>query len=114
MTQEQDAGRGALIDRLATATLGYPEYRYRLRGWGEWIALDGLLAAAETTGNQRYLGFVEGLLAGWIDPTRRLGPADRLAPAGVLLRLHEFRADPDLVSIAQRVASLLVQHDGRK
>ena len=39
-----------LMARVADATICYPRYRYRVWGYGEWIALEGLLAAAPTAG----------------------------------------------------------------
>jgi ATP-dependent exoDNAse (exonuclease V) beta subunit len=48
-----------LMARVADATLYYPQYRYKAWGYGEWIALEGLLEAARICENPRYQGFVE-------------------------------------------------------
>jgi hypothetical protein len=56
-----------LMAHVAEAAIYYPEYRYRVWGYGEWIAMEGLLAAARICQNPRYLGFVEGLVTGYID-----------------------------------------------
>ncbi|HYM05134.1 MAG TPA: glycoside hydrolase family 88 protein [Terriglobales bacterium] len=74
--------------RVADAAIYYPEYRYRVWGYGEWIALEGLLAAARICENSRYLGFVEGLVAGWISKREQLIPADHVAPGVVLTELY--------------------------
>jgi unsaturated rhamnogalacturonyl hydrolase len=77
-----------LMARVADASLYYPEYQYKCWGYGEWIALEGLLAAAHICENPRYLGFVEGLVAGWISKSQQLIPADHVAPGVVLTELY--------------------------
>jgi unsaturated rhamnogalacturonyl hydrolase len=79
-----------LMARVADATLYYPEYQYKCWGYGEWIALEGLLAAARICQNPRYLGFVEGLVAGWISKRRELIPADHVAPGVALTELYRL------------------------
>jgi unsaturated rhamnogalacturonyl hydrolase len=79
-----------VMARVADATLYYPEYQYKCWGYGEWIALEGLLAAARICQNPRYLGFVEGLVAGWISKRRELIPADHVAPGVALTELYRL------------------------
>ena len=79
-----------LMARVADATLYYPEYQYKCWGYGEWIALEGLLAAARICQNPRYLGFVEGLVAGWISKRHDLIPADHVAPGVALTELYRL------------------------
>ena len=43
-----------LMVRVADATIYYPQYRYKVWGYGEWIALEGLLAAARICEQPRY------------------------------------------------------------
>ena len=61
-----------LTRNIAAATMRRP---FRMWGFGEGIALRGLLAACKATGNAEYLGFVQGFCeptwAGeWRRPTR--------------------------------------------
>ena len=85
------------ITRAADAALYYPVYRYKVWGYGEWIALEGLLAASRLTNNGQYAGFVEGLVAGWISKREHLLPIDHLAPGLTLLELYvQSRFEPYL------------------
>jgi len=79
-----------LMTRVADATIYYPEYQYKVWGYGEWIALEGLLAAARICENPRYLGLVEGLVAGWFSKREQLIPADHVAPGVVLTDLYRL------------------------
>jgi unsaturated rhamnogalacturonyl hydrolase len=79
-----------LMARVADSTIYYPEYQYKVFGYGEWIALEGLLAAAQICQNPRYLGFVEGLVNGWISKREHLIPADHVAPGVVLTELYRL------------------------
>src|SRR5688500_10516615 len=57
MSQASNEELKTLLSRVADASLYYPEYRYRAWGYGEWIAMEGLLAAARFCGKPRYQGF---------------------------------------------------------
>jgi unsaturated rhamnogalacturonyl hydrolase len=94
--------------RVADAAIYYPEYRYRVWGYGEWIALEGLLAAARICQNPRYLGFVEGLVAGWISKRDQLIPADHVAPGVALLELYELTRREIYLDRALALARLLL------
>jgi unsaturated rhamnogalacturonyl hydrolase len=97
-----------LMSRVADATIYYPEYRYKVWGYGEWIALEGLLAAARICQEPRYLGFVEGLVAGWISKRDRLIPADHVAPGVALLDLYGLTGCQIYLDRAQALARLLL------
>ena len=97
-----------LMARVADAAIYYPEYQYRVWGYGEWIALDGLLAAARICQNPRYLGFVEGLIAGWISKRDRLIPADHVAPGVALIELYGLTGREIYLKRAVALAGLLL------
>jgi unsaturated rhamnogalacturonyl hydrolase len=97
-----------LMARVADAAIYYPEYQYRVWGYGEWIALEGLLAAARIGDNPRYLGFVEGLIAGWISKREQLIPADHVAPGVVLLELYGLTGREIYLKRALALARLLL------
>jgi unsaturated rhamnogalacturonyl hydrolase len=96
------------ITRAADAALYYPVYRYKVWGYGEWIALEGLLAASRLTNNRRYSGFVEGLVAGWMSKRERLLPIDHLAPGVTLLDLYKQSRFEPYVERALALARLLL------
>ena len=97
-----------LMARVADAAICYPEYQYRVWGYGEWIALEGLLAAARICQNPRYLGFVEGLVAGWISKRDRLIPADHVAPGVALIELYGLTGREIYLKRAVALAGLLL------
>ena len=97
-----------LMARVADATLYFPQYRYKAWGYGEWIALEGLLAAARICENPRYLGFVEGLVAGWISKREQLIPADHVAPGVALVQLFELTGREIYLERALALANLLL------
>ena len=96
------------MTRVADASLYYPEYRYKAWGYGEWIAIEGLLSAAEICGNPRYLGFAEGLVSGWISKRDQLVPADHLAPGVALTRLYTLTGREEFLDRAIAVARLIL------
>jgi unsaturated rhamnogalacturonyl hydrolase len=97
-----------LMARVADATLYYPSYRYRVWGYGEWIALEGLLAAARLCEHSRYMGFVEGLIAGWISKRTDLIPADHVAPGVALVELYKLTGREIYLDRALALAKLLL------
>ena len=98
-----------LMARVADATLYYPEYRYKAWGYGEWIALEGLLEAARICENPRYQGFVEGLIAGWISKREQLILADHVAPGVALVELFESTGREIYLDRALALARLLLE-----
>jgi unsaturated rhamnogalacturonyl hydrolase len=98
----------SLLARVANASLYYPEYRYKAWGYGEWIAMEGLLQAAAVCEDNRYSGFVEGLVGGWISKRERLLPADHVAPGVAMLRLYEITEQRIYLERAFALADLLL------
>jgi rhamnogalacturonyl hydrolase YesR len=97
-----------LMGRAADASIYYPEYRYKVWGYGEWIAAEGLLSAARICGKARYLGFVEGLARDWISKRDQLVPADHLAPGVALTNLYELTGQEEFLDRAIAVARLIL------
>ncbi|MDR7481492.1 MAG: glycoside hydrolase family 88 protein [Armatimonadota bacterium] len=74
-----------ILHRVARRTLAAP---YRCWGYGEAVAMLGLLAAWRVTGKTRYRQAVEGLFARWRDARRNgLSFADHVTPGVPLLML---------------------------
>ncbi len=82
-------------------------HQWRLWFWGDSIGLDGLLDATELTGDGRYLGFVHGLLKGWIAREQHRSKFDYTAPGVALLRAWQHTGDPALLAAARRHADYM-------
>jgi unsaturated rhamnogalacturonyl hydrolase len=108
VTKPTDAELKSLLARVANASLYYPEYHYKAWGYGEWIAMEGLLLAAAVCENARYAGFVEGLVSGWISKRERLLPTDHVAPGVAMLSLYESTGERIYLERAHALADLLL------
>jgi len=82
-------------------------YSWKLWFWGDSIGLEGLLDAAELTGDQKYLGFVNGLFKGWLAREGYRSEFDYTAPGVALLRMYELSGDSTLLDAATRHAEYL-------
>jgi len=82
-------------------------HRWKLWFWGDSIGLEGLLDATELTGDQKYLGFVHGLLKGWLARESHRSEFDYTAAGVALLRTYEESGDAALLDAARRHADYL-------
>lgn len=82
-------------------------HAWKLWFWGDSIGLDGLLDAAELTGDARYLGFVYGLLKAWIAREPYRSEFDYTAAGVALLRVYEQTRDIALLEAARRHADYM-------
>jgi unsaturated rhamnogalacturonyl hydrolase len=87
------------IGRVAAWPLAYP---FRVWGFGEGIALRGLLETHEPL----YEGFVRGLFRSWVGRGGPQGFEDHVAPGYELLMLHERTGEAALLDAACRLAEL--------
>ena len=108
MTKLNNEELKSLLARVANASLYYPEYRYKAWGYGEWIAMEGLLQAAKVCEDHRYAGFVEGLVSGWISKRDQLLPRDHVAPGVAMLSLYESTGERIYLERAHALADLLL------
>jgi unsaturated rhamnogalacturonyl hydrolase len=90
-----------LIDRVAEATTRYP---FKVWGFGESIAMEGLLAAGG-----RHYRFAAALLERWAGkaPPLRTEPLAHVAPGVPLLTLYAATNDPALLARATELADLM-------
>lgn len=96
------ASRVDTLGRVAARTAAYP---YRGWGFGEAIAMRGLLAASRATGDPAPRRAVEDLFARWwADRRGRLMLADHVAPGAVLVLLA--RRDPRWQDAARALGAL--------
>jgi unsaturated rhamnogalacturonyl hydrolase len=96
-----ETGNRELIDRVAAATTRCP---YKVWGFGESIAMEGLLAAGG-----RHRRFAAALLERWAveAPPLRTEPLAHVAPGVPLLTLFAETTDPALLTRATELADLM-------
>lgn len=93
-----------LLRRLASRTM---RYDFSVWFWGDAIAADGLLDAAELLGEPHPRGFVLGFAERWLRSPP--GWTDYLAPGAALLRLQAETGRSDLLDGAHRLARWYTQ-----
>lgn len=92
-----------MLKQVADCTVRWP---FRMWGFGEGIALRGLLAAYRVTGNADYHGFVQNLLQAYV--ARGVGKTneEHIAPGTELLLHFEESGEPALLEAAKQLAAL--------
>jgi len=93
-----------LAAKAADLLLLYP---WKVWFWGDSIGLEGLLEAAEITGDAKYEGFVYGLFKAWIAREQCRSEFDYTAPGVALLRVFEKTGDRALLGAARRHATYM-------
>lgn len=104
--RDENNGGTMSFDRLrsvATRTMRLP---FRMWGFGEAIALEGLLAASECLRDGEPRGFVEAMVRATL--ARGIGshPEDHLAPGISILSLYRQTGDDDFLRGARNLAVL--------
>ena len=92
-----------LVGNVAARTM---RWNFRVWGFGEAIALRGLLRAAEVTGDNEPAGFVHALLRTYIERGVAKSPEEHVAPGTELLLLHEKFGEEIFLEAAKRLAAL--------
>jgi unsaturated rhamnogalacturonyl hydrolase len=95
-----------VTDLLSRAVCKTMTWNFRMWGFGEAIALRGLLEAGTLLGDAEPRGFVHGLLRGWIGRGAARSPEDHVAPGRELIVFHQQTGDPQFLDIARRLAAL--------
>jgi unsaturated rhamnogalacturonyl hydrolase len=80
-------------------------WSFRLWGFGEAIALRGLLAFADAA-DEAAAAFVHGLLRAWLRRSAACSPADHVAPGCELLAFWRRTDDPVFLEAARALAAL--------
>ena len=96
------ASASELLRRVAERTLAFD---FSVWQWGDAIAVDGLLDAAELLDDDRYRTHIEAFYRRWA--ARPLGWPDHLTPGAPLVRLAGAGGDPELLEAAKRLAAWL-------
>jgi unsaturated rhamnogalacturonyl hydrolase len=95
-----------LIQKVAERTM---RWNFRMWGFGEAIALRGLIRASEVTGDKEMLGYVHALLRAYVGRGVAKSAEEHVAPGRELLLLHEKFGDAAFLHAAKKLAAL---HEG--
>lgn len=101
-TVARSIGTAELLRALVSRT---EEYDFTVWFWGDAIAIDGLLDAAEALDEPSTLAFCERFVRTWAD--RSLTWVDHLTPGSAVLRVAERTGDVALKGAADRLAEWL-------
>ena len=82
------------------------QWTFRTWGFGESVALRGLLAASRATGDREPLGFVRALLRSYVGRGVGRSPEEHVAPGTELLLLHALDRDDAWLGAARALANL--------
>ena len=93
----------ALIRAAADVAM---RWNYRVWGFGEEIALAGLLRAGDTLGDPVPAAFVHGLMRAWLGRGVARSNEDHVGPGRILLGVHARTGDDRLLDAARALAAL--------
>jgi len=93
-------------ERLRAAVDVAMRWNYRVWGFGEAIALRGLLRAGDVLGDAAPIGFVHGVLRTWLGRGVARSNEDHVGAGRELLELHRRTGDPQFLEAARRLAAL--------
>jgi unsaturated rhamnogalacturonyl hydrolase len=99
-------------ERLSLAADLLARYRFKLWRYGDSIGLEGLLAASDLLDDDRWQGFVQGLLKGWAGRTQpAFSEMDNTAPGHALCLTYERTEDDALIEAAVELVEFLRTRD---
>jgi unsaturated rhamnogalacturonyl hydrolase len=107
MSEKQPAT--PIRDLLRAAAQRTMRWDFRVWGFGESIALRGLLAAFNVLQDREFLGFVEGVMRSWTRRAVNLTYEDHAAPGFELLEVYDLTGDRDYLEAAQTLAQLCLR-----
>lgn len=81
-------------------------WNYRVWGFGEAIALRGLLQAGDLLGDLAPFGFVHGILRSWLGRGVARNNEDHVGAGRELLELYRRTRDPQFLEAAKKLAAL--------
>ncbi len=96
----------ALRDRLRAVADITMRWNYRVWGFGEAIALRGLLRAGDLLGDAAPFGFVHGILRSWLGRGVARTNEDHVGAGRELLELHRRTHDARFLEAARQLAAL--------
>ena len=93
-------------DTLRAAASIAMRWNYRVWGFGEAIALRGLLRAAEVLGDPAPFGFVHGIMRSWLGRGVARSNEDHVGAGRELLELYRRTQDAQFLEAAKKLAAL--------
>lgn len=95
-------------ERLRLATEVLARYRFEVWKYGDSIGFEGLLAASDLLGDDRWQGWAHGALKGWAGrPERAFRETDNSAPGHALCLVYERTGDDALVQAGAELVDFL-------
>ena len=88
------------LRKVADATM---RWNFRVWGFGEAIALRGLLRAGDLLGDSEPFGFVHGILRGWLGRGVAKTNDDHVSAGRELIELHRRTGDPQFLELGAAV-----------
>lgn len=104
--KDETEGGTMSCDVLRSVTTRTMRLPFRMWGFGEAIALEGLLAASERLRDREPHGFVEALIRATLASGIGTHPEDHLAPGMSILSLYRETGDDDYLRAARNLAVL--------
>lgn len=95
-----------MTDLLRAAVTTTMRWNYRVWGFGEAIALRGLLQASDLLGDPAPEGFVHGILRSWLGRGVARSNEDHVGAGRELLEIHRRTGDPQFLDAARNLAAL--------
>jgi len=80
---------------------------YTTWNFGDSIAFEGLIAAGDALGTDRYLAFARGLIRGWATRRHPFVRLDCTAPGRAMVEVHRRTGDPLVLEAALELAAYL-------
>jgi unsaturated rhamnogalacturonyl hydrolase len=93
-------------DPLKAAAAVAMRWNYRVWGFGEAIALRGLLRAGDVLGDAAPFGFVHGILRSWLGKGVARSNEDHVGAGRELIALYQRTQDKQFLEAARKLAAL--------
>ena len=93
-------------EQIGTVAAVAMRWNYRVWGFGEEIALRGLLAAADALGDPAPFGFVHGIMRSWLGRGVARSNEDHVGAGRELIELHRRTGDVQFLDAARKLAAL--------
>lgn len=95
-----------MTEQIARAANAAMQWNYRVWGFGEEIALSGLLSAGDRLGDPAPQAFVHGLMRAWLGRGVARTNEDHIAPGQILIAMHARTGDERFLNAARALAAL--------
>lgn len=95
-----------MSDLLRACSAAAMRWNYRVWGFGEAVALHGLLAAGDRLGDPAPFGFVHGVLRTWLGRGVARSNEDHVGAGRELVELHARTGDAQFLDAARALAAL--------